>query len=361
MPHERQYPWDILAIDETDDKKTIKKAYAVLIKQYKPDEHPEKFQEIQEAYQYALNILKWDTHDNSDYDNNSRSENNNFTLNENHTNGKDLVTNEESSIIDKVLEKTEQLLQSPLIERENINNWKFLDKSNQILNIKTRELFSQQLFSLFAKYNIKFYKSNKKCIVTTRIIKHINEFVSWDLKWQDYSYLFDKDSMQVMYMNLESDDEIDSIQQVDLTYRLRVLFSDMVMSYAIAGISSYFTGVTYQETLKLAFYIFVIQRFILEMFFNKSMGKFSKNAFISDDYGNKCSVLKTLIRHLIINLTLLPIYFWIYKWNINSNLWISAFCVMVFLHLMSLFNKDKFFHDVITKTTVLRKTGSFEY
>ncbi|MBL4774359.1 MAG: DnaJ domain-containing protein [Alcanivoracaceae bacterium] len=55
---ECHYPWDILEIDETDDKKAIKKAYAVLIKQYKPDDNPEKFKEIQEAYEYILNQMK---------------------------------------------------------------------------------------------------------------------------------------------------------------------------------------------------------------------------------------------------------------------------------------------------------------
>jgi len=60
-------PWKTLNIDPTDDKKVIKKAYACLIKQFKPDEHPEKFQEIQEAYQYALQTLKWNKQEAENY------------------------------------------------------------------------------------------------------------------------------------------------------------------------------------------------------------------------------------------------------------------------------------------------------
>lgn len=47
--------WQILGITPTEDVRIIKKAYASLIKKNRPDEHPEAFQEIQNAYQQALN------------------------------------------------------------------------------------------------------------------------------------------------------------------------------------------------------------------------------------------------------------------------------------------------------------------
>lgn len=46
--------WEILGIDPTSDKKEIKKAYAKLLKQYHPEENPEKFKQIQAAYQQCL-------------------------------------------------------------------------------------------------------------------------------------------------------------------------------------------------------------------------------------------------------------------------------------------------------------------
>ena len=46
--------WEILGIEPTRDKKEIKKAYARLLKQYHPEENPEKFQRIQAAYQHCL-------------------------------------------------------------------------------------------------------------------------------------------------------------------------------------------------------------------------------------------------------------------------------------------------------------------
>lgn len=46
--------WEILGIEPTSDKKTIKRAYAKLLKQYHPEENPEKFKQIQAAYQQCL-------------------------------------------------------------------------------------------------------------------------------------------------------------------------------------------------------------------------------------------------------------------------------------------------------------------
>lgn len=47
-------PWSVLGINETSDKKQIKKAYAVRLKKCRPDENPKAFQELHEAYQAAL-------------------------------------------------------------------------------------------------------------------------------------------------------------------------------------------------------------------------------------------------------------------------------------------------------------------
>lgn len=45
---------EILGIEPTSDKKEIKKAYAKLLKQYHLEENPEKFKQIQAAYQQCL-------------------------------------------------------------------------------------------------------------------------------------------------------------------------------------------------------------------------------------------------------------------------------------------------------------------
>lgn len=50
--------WEILQIEVTTDKKTIKKAYAQRSKSIHPEEKPEEFQQLYQAYQMALDFAK---------------------------------------------------------------------------------------------------------------------------------------------------------------------------------------------------------------------------------------------------------------------------------------------------------------
>lgn len=47
-------PYDILGIDRGADKKAIKRAYAQLVKQYHPEEQPEEWKRIHDAYEQAM-------------------------------------------------------------------------------------------------------------------------------------------------------------------------------------------------------------------------------------------------------------------------------------------------------------------
>lgn len=46
--------WEILGIEPTQNKREIKKAYAKLIAEFHPEDHPKKFREIQSAYDYVM-------------------------------------------------------------------------------------------------------------------------------------------------------------------------------------------------------------------------------------------------------------------------------------------------------------------
>ncbi|WP_019673284.1 J domain-containing protein [Psychrobacter lutiphocae] len=58
--------WDILGIAPTADEKTIKKAYALKLRDNKPDKNPAGFRALREAYEQALDErLLWETNKNS--------------------------------------------------------------------------------------------------------------------------------------------------------------------------------------------------------------------------------------------------------------------------------------------------------
>lgn len=52
--------FEILGIEPADDKKAIKTAYSQLLKKYHPEEYPEKFIEINEAYKTALDFRSFE-------------------------------------------------------------------------------------------------------------------------------------------------------------------------------------------------------------------------------------------------------------------------------------------------------------
>jgi len=51
-------PWTLLQIDPTDDSRAIKRAYAKLLKQHRPDEDPDGFQRLHQAYKQALALAE---------------------------------------------------------------------------------------------------------------------------------------------------------------------------------------------------------------------------------------------------------------------------------------------------------------
>ena len=51
-----EFPWGFLNIEATADKREIKRAYARLIKTCRPDDDPEGFQRLREAYEMAMSL-----------------------------------------------------------------------------------------------------------------------------------------------------------------------------------------------------------------------------------------------------------------------------------------------------------------
>jgi len=55
--------WDVLGLAETDDVRSIKRAYAKALKQARPDEDPAGFQQLTSAYEWALGYASHCAHE----------------------------------------------------------------------------------------------------------------------------------------------------------------------------------------------------------------------------------------------------------------------------------------------------------
>src|ERR1700756_2150699 len=50
------WPWDVLGVAANADERTVRRAYARLLKQQRPDEDAEAFQRLRYAYESALQM-----------------------------------------------------------------------------------------------------------------------------------------------------------------------------------------------------------------------------------------------------------------------------------------------------------------
>ncbi len=49
--------WSIMGLPAGADKRSIKRQYAILLKRHRPDEDPEGFERLREAYKHPLDWL----------------------------------------------------------------------------------------------------------------------------------------------------------------------------------------------------------------------------------------------------------------------------------------------------------------
>ncbi|GEM_PF-2728727 len=113
--------WEILGISYDSDLKTIKKAYAKLLKIYNPEEDPEGYQRLREAYDQAIKAVK----------NNNKQQNLHINLVEN--------INDELDVNEQIIKKQYENINNYYEEQNNNNDInqkieEFLDKLNEIYN-----------------------------------------------------------------------------------------------------------------------------------------------------------------------------------------------------------------------------------
>lgn len=136
--------WDILGIDPTTDKKKIKKAYAEKTKVYHPEDYPEEFKIVQEAYQWAMKYASKSVLDDEDLEigiNTNKSTDEVIEVNKKEENKSieidySNLEEEDFKIKDNRKEKTNKKS-----ETNSSNNKKSKDREifNEIYNERTRD------------------------------------------------------------------------------------------------------------------------------------------------------------------------------------------------------------------------------
>ncbi|MCF6318733.1 MAG: DnaJ domain-containing protein [Proteobacteria bacterium] len=357
---EREYPWDILGVDETDDKKVIKKAYAVLIKQYKPDEYPEEFKEIQDAYQYALNILKWDDSKGINFTDVQQDTNNKENLN---IQNLQQVATFDSAIEEKphmLIEYLAGILSKTQNEIDLMRYWGKFKQYNSILDIQLKRNLSYQIFEMIAQFNLGHQEDNNKPVIHLSIINYLDEIFDWSTDWQDLLAQFPDEYIEVTLQRTEKSINLDGlvtpiISRAFSSY-LDYLFSILIVFF-IKWVSFKFFLIKYEEnTLSwMLISAFFIQRILMESLLpsRRSVGKIIRNLYIIDLNGFYIHFKKSIHRHFLITLNLTPYFLYLFDVDFEELVYWTMIITIVAANLISYFSKGCLLHDVFNKTRVL--------
>ncbi|WP_237067626.1 J domain-containing protein [Microbulbifer guangxiensis] len=154
--------WSVLGIPEGSDRALIRKAYAKLIKQYRPDEYPKEFQQYNEAYELAMASLR-DPQTSAEFG----AEPAEVALNGKACNGQGhyveslaeeffsggAISDEsrEDDELQNILCHLHRILSGP--DPANVMHWDFLVNCDRLLDTDFRYRLTGEIFSAIGQYN----------------------------------------------------------------------------------------------------------------------------------------------------------------------------------------------------------------
>jgi hypothetical protein len=189
--------WDILGIEPTNDKKAIKRAYHKLLRQYKPDEKPDEFKVLYQAYQDALADDEYDV-DEEFFDEMEAFVEEIHALKKVKLEEPFELTKKEEETKDQEekLYRDDQALWENFKARvdpltydatntqafNNIENWEFLNALTMQSSLETTQRFATYLFYAINDLDERCHDE----LLSTDVILYLNRFFLWDKQWQMY-------------------------------------------------------------------------------------------------------------------------------------------------------------------------------
>lgn len=172
--------WEILEIEVTTNKKSIKKAYHKLLRQNKPDEKPDEFKILYQAYEDALEYETYEQNSVETILDNEEQE--------------DVFSNTHQEKLDEFVKKVnERTYQNNYIKLfNNISSWAFIEELEMDTDIELYEEASIYLFEAVSEFENKFPKE----LLNMEVIVYFSDFFVWQKQWQKY----DKDSTIFEYL-----------------------------------------------------------------------------------------------------------------------------------------------------------------
>ena len=232
--------WEILELEPTDNEKSIKRAYHKLLRQYKPDEYPDEFKRLYQAYQEALEEkdyigneeIDWDSNESISWDSIEEDEE---LWEENE------ASNELTSIEDDYYEHWSQFEKK--VDELTYNNnypelfnqldkWKFLEELDVVSDLEFHKEASRYLFNAVTEFDEK----HKTMLLNEELIRYFDSIFLWKKQWSE----FDQESTVFEYLEIKKEllpHERKKILEHNLAtieQRLFSFFLDLVVALTIA-------------------------------------------------------------------------------------------------------------------------------
>ena len=353
----------MLGIDRTEDKKIIKKAYATLIKKYKQDENPEKFKQIQQAYKLALSRQKNQYQQAFEITEEAEITQENFEplavkhANENDIIKTDLVNQQDQDLlIDNIYQQLHTMAFAPMALKGRLKNWKFIEDYCKIDDLALKAELARGIFAKVAEYNLFQTKQNGTLLINSLVLKYFDEIFDWSSQWNEYQHYFPD---QYFKVTLDAFNEIKPQswfrEFVSLTLRFVGLLIDIFMTMIYTFIIIEVFVKDYDKPSIIAVISFMAYLLLSEILSKTcaTLGKKYTKLAILDQFGNYCNLKSILMRQLIFNLSMLPIYLLLIGTAIDVSLLLMYFVGIIGLNFITFMLKRKLLHDFFSKTVVV--------
>ncbi len=285
--------WTTLGIEEGSDKKTIKSAYAKLLKVTKPDDDPQGFQELHAAYKEAIALVsehkqnlspQWFTPPNVSKDNSTGK----FQIESfaNPPEGDSLITelvqNSEHDFLESYAFDTTQeeeklkedweLLTSQtkqVIKTKaglgTIDDWHFIEQIASLIDLEFRSQASDLVFKLVSDAN-RISLKRHTLLIKEPVLNYLNSFFHWNKKWQYYEENYAHSGITILRFIKEKNTQKRKRKKitVDSVIAYSLYNIDLVLGVLLNVVLLLFSVITVKLFLVLALILgaFLILRFV---------------------------------------------------------------------------------------------------
>jgi uncharacterized RDD family membrane protein YckC len=331
------YPWDVLGIEATADRKVIKRAYARLLKRTRPQDDPEAFQQLHQAYQVALS---WGEYQ-QEAVGSSTSKPSSVVFNQ-------VEAGPPADDRPAAFRDIHQALHQGILGlaepgkdrlRRQADSWYFLNQFHDIHDFKYRAELSAELFELVAKLNHGYMVKTGEWLFNGQAMFYLNDMFGWDRDWTTLEARFPNYYLTYTLNILDYGYDRSAQRPAGWLIRILAFLIDGLLSLVLTWVVSRLNqAMSFEALAWVALMIYWLMTLVGECSPKRtSIGKALFYLVITDIKGHQPGTGQVLLRFVLFQLALIPAYAWcLYSEDVLQHVWmyplifITLYAALVF-------------------------------